>query len=292
MTEQTAESFDVLMDAIHAEATGKEIAVVEAPEPKEEVVEEPIVENTDDVVDEPKEEEEEIEAAKPEKPRSKHVPRERFDSANAKAKAAEDRAEQLERDVAALRELVKKDLAPKAPKEEAPEFLDPEAQAYTDKKLEAMEQKIVAQGFKQAITLGFENQDFKTGADKVIADDAFNIIKEARAVGDHITKDEAIEMAEKQFISTMYNLHQRNKNMASYVFSRAKDVDALLKQGTQGNEEKPAAKKSTVNMKELQELRDSAGAPTNKSVSSEVVANDFDSMMAKVRKESIAARSY
>lgn len=295
---QAAEvSLDSMMDAIHAEATGKEVKQEE--KPVEATPQDTLAGGEEQGIEEEAPEDESGEAeepeAKPEKARSKMIPRDRFDKVNEDKKALEDAVRQMQAENAELKALVKQSLSgeKKEAKQQKKEWLDPEAQEEFEGTKEEIEkfkaelkdelktEKFVG-GFREMeLAAAKEDPLYEQKIDHLIALDAADILATS-----NVSQKEAIERAATNYLTKCRALFDGGKNPALYMKGRAEMLFPQFRQT-----EQPKQKKASVNMSEMQKLRDSAGAPTNKSVASNVAA-DMDSMMASIHKESKEARGY
>lgn len=98
------------------------------------------------------------------------------------------------------------------------------------------------------------------------------------ASGKASTEPEAKQMAMDEISADMYRLHQQGKPIGEYLDGKARHII----------EKYPAKKKASskaIDMVELNNLRDSAGAATNKTAASTGTDGTWDAIMLEARKE-------
>ena len=258
---------------IEADKAGKPVLQMKKEEVKEEE------EEAGDKGEEAEEEGEEEVEEKEEKPKPKKgSAADRIQQINKQKKALEETvaAERAERERIAreneeLRTLVRERLAPK--KEEAPaiEPLDPEAYAEQQKALKALEAKVDSDRFMDRVASedaawAAKDKNWKLKKDAVVASDALDFIARGRARNEQ----EAFRMAAEAMAADMYQIYKGNGSIGEYIDRRAKTVsDKWAKP-----QKKPS--KSGVDMVELDNLRKSAGAPTNKVASNKAATGSLE----------------
>lgn len=293
MSEQNeATSIDAILDGIH----GVETPVVE--EVKEEVAEE--VEATEegaeteeaaqeDSQDDDEQEEEET-PAEEEKPKQKktHGQREREKRLKAEQEFNEKIA-LLEKQNKELQDLVRKAITGEKDEEAAEEEepLDPQTTKKLQSKIESIEFETFAtrQDMRGAATV----ENWAQAKNDVLAAEAMSIMEKQYALGNRITEEQAIQEAAYEMFQVMAKKHKeggKNGDFVDYIRTRHK----LL------TDKQPAAKpkveRPKVNMKEVEKLRASAGAPTNKSASSGAAEGDLDALMGQFHQQAKTSLIY
>ena len=246
---------------------------VAEPEVKEEAAEAVVEETTEEAESEEVEAEHEEEPEEEEKPkeRSKYIPRKRFDDVNEKLRETESEAEKLRRELAEARDLIRSALKKEEKKEEAFEPLDPEAYEATKKNVEEaikpIEQELREMKFAGAMARddaewSKRDPEYTKKIEAVVHADVAGVIAHAQALGYDVTEKQAFELVREQMRDAAINIYNKGGSYGAYIVKRAEALGVVTKPAKPA---KPAASK--VNVKELEALRQSAGAPTNKSAS-------------------------
>lgn len=223
--------------------------------------------------------------------RSKTIPRERFDKVNESKKAAEDRAAKLEAELEEYKAVLREKLDAKQ-KEAEPEDefdpLDPEADAKYKKEIEDLRQEIKGTSFVNAIkaenaAYGAANpQEWKDKQDAVLADIAISHLNDAADMGESLTEKQAFKKAQEELATKMYTLYEKGKSMGAYIDARAKSVAKKYAQP----KKKEATRQKGVDVVELDNLRNSAGASTNKTIGARTKGGDsLDALYAEATAE-------
>jgi len=299
MTESTVDS---ILAEIHAEVADKP-----APEAKQDEVKAAPEENQDEVVTEDVAAEDEtaqddvVSEDEDEQPKKKSRRSAREWAEHEKQLRHESEArwkaesELKEKRIAELEALLKGKITEEKPKEAEDDFepLDPEAARKYEQKLEELEKKL-----EQKLSKVEE----KTEAEKFVS--ALDLVeshgkKEDAAFDDRVQamiRAEAEELywggqakdAESAYqkgmqsyinkLQSVYKAHGNNPQaIYQYIMSRS--------EGLVQAKAKPAAKKPSVDIKEIENLRKSAGAPTNKVAAGSGGSGELDALMSQIHNE-------
>ena len=288
MTEENQEVIeDVIADDMDTLAA--EVAAEYAGTPTDEEEEE-----VEEVAEVEAEVEEVIEAVTQEEDtRSKSIPRDRFDKVNDGKKAAEAELEAMRAELAEYKSVLREKLDAKEEVVDDYDPLDPEADAKHTKEMDELRQEINEKNFIAAVNsentaFGTANpQEWKDKQDSVLADIAIGHLNDAADMGDNLTEKQAFDMAQAELAQKMYKLYESGKSMGAYIDTRAKSVAKKYAKP----KEKEATRQKGVDVVELENLRNSAGASTNKTIGSRIKGGDsMKALMAEasaeVRKES------
>lgn len=236
------------LEEIQAVANGGKI---EEPEEAEVEGEEENVDLEESEESQPEEPEEE----EAEKPRSKMIPRSRFDEVNEKARRAEAEKQQLEWRVQQLESALEKAVGLRG---EDPEEEDEVIDTALEKKIQDKFAKLEKQQLDVAINAELRSapyEDIDQAKAWYVAANAANMLERAKYANINVTKEQALQAAVEAVNEEMKALYQRNPQpgaLSEYIYRQAKYM---------GYSVDMPEKKSTVNMKAVDKLRREAGAP-------------------------------
>lgn len=278
---QNVEDNNSALAKLDAEIAGK-------PLPEEEKTEDaPEAEAEGEETEEAEETTEEIEQPqkKVRKPGEVTRLREKAATAAAEKEAATARATKAERDLIELQQLVQDKFLTAPKKEDDFQPLDPEADAKYKAEIAKLNVTIENQPVMMAIKqedmmMGMKDPQWNTKKDFVIAEEAHRLRLKKQATNDK----EALAKAGLSVGKEIYDFVKSGGSVADYINPLAAKVMANLNSATSG---KQKASASAIDMAELDNLRQSAGAPTNKVASVKMAPED---MLAKIDAE-IAASS-
>ena len=264
------DSDDGVAPAVKAEEPKVEAAVDDSADEQEEVAgESEEVDSADDAGEDDDAGETVAATSGSEKKKSKYIPRGRFDEVNEKAKALEAgnaaiAAEKLriEKENEEMKAFIRDKLTKKEEVEEEIEPLDKEADAAYKKEFAALRQEFEAKSFMQAVASedaawGARDTAWAAKKEAVIANEAYDLMIKGHAATDH----EAIAMANKAIGDDLYRVYKSNGSMGEYLNRRA---EAVAKRWPAKEKQIKTVAKTGVDMAELDKLRKSAGASTNK----------------------------
>lgn len=205
-------------------------------------------------------------AQEEEKPRSKMIPRDRFDEVNEKRNEAERRAQELEyklnQQTEAMDKLLRKlSGEPEKEQEEENEVLDDVLKKQVDSKFSQIEERDFQRTVNQEAQLARQHApDFDNAYNYLLAAGAYDIINSYQAVGKSIGEQEAIGLAQEAVEKEMRYLYTNNAQpgaMAQRLYNAA-----LARGYTPEQAEKASNKAGNgVNMKAVDKARREAGAP-------------------------------
>lgn len=253
-----------------------EIADFKAPAP--EVKAEPTEDEQAIAEEKAQEKEAEVEAkaeVKAEKPRSKYIPRDRFDEVTARAneaqKLADERAAQLaelQANNQKLVEFIKKATEGATPKEAAAiedEIVDVKAYQDLNAKIESLQNQLAVNAFQSTIdhekTIGNQlHPDFDRAVDYNVAHKAYEMIENAKTFGQTLSQEAAIKAATNAVVKELYDIKSNGGNLrpgalADHVYRQAL-VRGYKPSGTKA--EQPRAR---VDIAAVNRARETAGAP-------------------------------
>lgn len=162
-----------------------------------------------------------------------------------------------------------------APKQDAPAKEEDEDEPLDPVHYAKLEGKLEQYQFQSAIT----SADFAASQkiegwndikEQVLASHAQDIFYDQTALGNNITPEEAMQYAAAKVTHDLGLIHKKGGDIARYFLTRHAAVKDRFEQKKPAKQEE----KKGVDLKKLDELRKSAGAPTNKSALSEVDPQD------------------
>lgn len=278
------EALAALDEAIAGKKDAEEEKVTAEAEDNDAEIRKALTEKADDV-EEDEGDDEQYEAEQPKKKGRKPGEVTRLREKLARKTVEEEIAQNK---IKELESLVHESLTPKKKaeqeEEEAFDPLDPEAYARQQKELDKIKQGNESDKFlnyleTQDAIMAVKDKDWDAKKDVVINSRALDIIAENKALGVNISDADAMKQASERVGQDLYALYQNKKKPADYFNFHAEI--AAKRYATA-----PAAKQKTsgkgIDMAELDNLRKSAGAPTNKVAAVKVAPED---MLAKIDAE-------
>lgn len=235
--------------------------------------------------DDPKNEDSPEDDVAEEKPkRSKMIPRDRFDEVNEKAKQMEQEKLRLEWQLEQERMANKKLLGladDKAQPEEDDEVLDTALEKKFSSKFEQLEQKQIDTAIETELsTISAKVPELIEAHTHLISALANQTAVRAKSAGYDFTPEQIYAYAKGQVDSELRVVKSRGGSAAEFIYQAAQASGYQPKAAGQN-------KDSVVNMKEVNRLREEAGAPAIQRQS--VKTGAADAIKAKIRAENKAA---
>jgi len=259
--------------------------------PQEEVPQEDVQEDDgeqviEEVVEEQQEEvQAEGEQQELEKPRAKRIPRERFDEVNKARAEAEERARMAEWKAQQQEEANRKLLALLSG--EQPEAQEPEDEVFDtalekklSAKLEAMEQQQVAIALEHELQAAdSRNPEFRDAVQHWANVTAQGLITRAMIEGEKLSASQAMQYAKTIIDKTLRDTYAKRPQaglVEAFVMAEARRLGLPAKKASKAGE-------NSVNMKALNELRETAGAPITERQSVQVAgsASNVDELVRR-----------
>lgn len=241
----------------------------------------------------------EVDEPKAEKPKRKGEAarlKEKVDAERARADALQGEIAEMKKQMQATQDLMQKLLAGEPEKETKPSYepLDEEADKHFKSELEKRDKQSEYDKFLTKVEIQnaigqVKDQQFEQKSDFVIAAEALQIMQRGHVTGRQISQKEAIEKAVETVMGDMYSVNMNGGSMADYIIKRA-DMLGFAQKVSNPQEKTGQKPKTTVNMRELEKLKASAGAPQNKSAAAEVIAFDAQSLLKQAESDMIRER--
>ena len=273
--EQATASNEEMLASLDAEIEGK----VEAPVEKEASTE------SNKEVDEEVEEQ---------KPTGRKTAKDRIKELTDANKAEKAATEAIRAELDDLKKVVREQFA-KPEEEEEEEFIPVDKEAYdkTQEKIGKLEQKLEVDKFLNVVKEADVALSGGTPESRAQWEEAKNHVLASVAYehminGDASSEVEALKQAESTLATQMYEVHKKGKSVTEFMEKKALAVVGRAKKAV--SEQKASTK--GVDMLKLNELRDSAGAPTNKVAASNTESGSvLDSIDAEIAAERKAEQS-